>query len=438
MEDRRVLVSLGRDTGVCVPPHCPNSPDPGQDPSGPGMRGLDSPLVAQEALVSRDEGPPGGPSLAPAASPRSDQTALIRDDAPQPEAAAPDCVAIIGSEGRKAGLSARAAEFVAHSHRASTRESYNSRLGAFFQWCEEQAVNPPSAPLHKVVDFFIHLFDKGLALPTIRAYRSAIAVVHRGFPDGTIISNAPTLTKLFKAFFLKRPPSRKLLPSWSLPKVLDALAKSPFEPMASASLFNVTCKTAFLLAIASGQRRSILHALSTAPGHIRWERDGVRLTPRPDFVAKNQTESSRPVEIVIRPLTAFSSVDDDKLWCPVRALKWYLGRTKGHRRHEQLFLTCKEPYSPASRDSVSRWLVSAIKAAGSDVLPTNPHAHDTRGISASWALFAGVPQEDILKAAYWSSPNSFIAYYLRDIPAAEPDFSRAALSAAARIAAPTS
>ena len=65
-------------------------------------------------------------------------------------------------------------------------------------------------------------------------------------------------------------------------------------------------------------------------------------------------------------------------------------------------------------------------------MPTIP------GALVSWALFAVVPQEDILKAAYWSSPNSFIAYYLRDIPAAEPDFSRAALSAAARISAPTS
>jgi len=42
------------------------------------------------------------------------------------------------------------------------------------------------------------------------------------------------------------------------------------------------------------------------------------------------------------------------------------------------------------------------------------------------------PTEEILKAAYWSSSNSFISsYYLRDIPAAEGSFSRAALAAAA-------
>ena len=70
-----------------------------------------------------------------------------------------------------------------------------------------------------------------------------------------------------RALFLQRPPVRKLLPSWSLPTVLEALSKAPFEPLAEASLRNLTIKTAFLVAIASGQRRSALHALSSAPGH---------------------------------------------------------------------------------------------------------------------------------------------------------------------------
>ena len=175
----------------------------------------------------------------------SDQTARVGDDAQGSESPTPDCVAIVGKASRSAGLSDRAAEFIAHSHRESTRDSYNSRLTAYFAGCEDQSLDPPSTPLHRMVDFFIHLFDKGLALPTIRAYRSAIAVVHKGFADGSIVSNAPTLTKLFKAFFLKRPPSKRLLPSWSLPLVLKALARPPFEPLAQASLSYLTWKTVF-------------------------------------------------------------------------------------------------------------------------------------------------------------------------------------------------
>ena len=54
------------------------------------------------------------------------------------------------------------------------------------------------------------------------------------------------------AFLLERPPARKFLPTWSLPCVLEALAKAPFEPLAEASLRDVTIKTFFLMAIASG------------------------------------------------------------------------------------------------------------------------------------------------------------------------------------------
>lgn len=101
-------------------------------------------------------------------------------------------MAIVGKESITAGLPTRAAEFIAHSHRASTRESYNSRLTAFFAWCEDQSLDPRSVSLSRMVDFFIHLFDKGLALPTIRSYRSAIVVVHKGFEDSKLVSKAPT------------------------------------------------------------------------------------------------------------------------------------------------------------------------------------------------------------------------------------------------------
>ena len=236
-----------------------------------------------------------------------------------------------------------------------------------------------------------------------------------------------------RAFFLKRPPVRKLLPAWSLPGVLEALAKAPFEPLAEASLIDKTIKTVFLMAIASGQRRSAVHALSAAPGHIRWERRGVRLIPNPSYVAKNQTASSKPVEIVIQPLSAHSSVTEDKVWCPVQALKYYWSRTKDRRSGDQLFIITREPFSPASREVISKWIVAAIRAAGPSVLSPGvlPRAHDTRSISASWALFTGVSIEETQQAAYWRTPNSFISFYLRDVPAAELTFSRAALLAAA-------
>ena len=180
------------------------------------------------------------------------------------------------------------------------------------------------------------------------------------------------ISRLLKAFFLQRPPVRSLVPSWSLPSVLRCLAEAPFEPLQQASLFHLTIKTVFLIAIASGQRRSSLQALSIEPGHLRWEQSGVRLIPKASFVAKNQSASTGSVEFFLPSLASFSSVEEDKVWCPVRALKWYLSRTKSLRSSSDLFVTTTAPHRAASKDTVSRWLVECIKLAGDDVLQSGP------------------------------------------------------------------
>ena len=111
--------------------------------------------------------------------------------------------------------------------------------------------------------------------------------------------------------------------AWSLPVVFRALARAPFEPIHKASLHILSVKAAFLVAIASGHRVSTLHALSIEQGHVRWEPKKVRLVPRAVFIAKNQSPASQPVEIFLPSISSFSSVEEDKVWCPVRALTWY-------------------------------------------------------------------------------------------------------------------
>ena len=81
--------------------------------------------------------------------------------------------------------------------------------------------------------------------------------------------------------------------------MLCSLTSSPFEPLHQASLLHLTLKTVFLLAVASGQRRSSLQALSIEPGHLRWENAGVRLIPKASFIARNQTASSGSVEVFL-------------------------------------------------------------------------------------------------------------------------------------------
>ena len=281
-----------------------------------------------------------------------------------------------------------------------------------------------------VADFLISLFDENKALATILSYRSAIASIHRGFPDGSTVTSSVHLSRLLRAFFLERPPTRTLVPSWSLPTILRALAKPPFESLAQASFHLLSIKTVFLIAVASGHHHSSLHALSVDPGHIRWEPSSVRLIPKAGFLAKNQTASSGVVEIFLPSLSSHSSVAEDKDWCPVRALKWYLNRSLPLRTSSDLFISTIAPHRHVSLATISRWIVEAIKSVGPDALVSvKPRAHDTRGLSTSWALFNGASIDQITKAAYWSNPNSFISCYLRDVVSLEASFGLASLGA---------
>ena len=209
--------------------------------------------------------------------------------------------------------------------------------------------------------------------------------------------------------------------------MLQALSLEPFEPMFRASIHHLTIKTVFLVAIASGHRVSTLQALSVDPGHVRWEPSGVRLIPRADFIAKNQSSSSPPVEIFLPSLSSFSSVSEDKVWCPVRALRWYLDRMKSKRTSSSLFVTTVEPFKAATKSTISRWIVECIGKAPDALRVDRVRAHDTRSISSSWALFNGVSLKEIQLAAYWSNPNSFISCYLKDVVLGEASFASAVL-----------
>ena len=323
------------------------------------------------------------------------------------------------------GLSQQAAEVAAGSRRRSTLSTYDSRLARFRDWAADKNVDPLEASVEVLADFFLSLFNEGKQVSTIRNYRSAIALVHRGFPDGSTIGSNTTLSHLLRGMFNRRPPRRRLSPSWSINDVLTSLSRSPFEPMHSSTLEHLTYKTLFLVAAASARRRSELHALTTRRGFIRFSHSGVFLIPDPGFLTKNETISFTPGEIYLPNIAEFSSIPEDKKVCPVRALKWYLDKTKNIRSSERLFLIPRSPYNPAAKDTLARWIVNLITPFTS---PDEPiHAHQLRAHAASSAWFKGVSLDDILRAAAWKTPSTFVASYLTDVVSQEGAFARAVL-----------
>ena len=71
----------------------------------------------------------------------------------------------------------------------------------------------------------------------------------------------------------------------------------------------------------------------------------------------------------------------------------------------KLFLSHAKPHHRDSRDTISRWIHSAIAEAGVDVTTFKPHS--TRVAAASKAKNASVPVKEILDTAGWSSERTF-------------------------------
>ena len=140
--------------------------------------------------------------------------------------------------------------------------------------------------------FFIWLHEKCRLQPnTIAPYRSALVKpLSVGF--GLVIT-AERFAELSRSFFNVRPPPLWLEPQWCLNKALDFLKTRRFA--VNPSLEDITLKTIFLLALASGRRVSELHSFLRRRGfivfgdHYSW----VRIHPNPHFLAKNETSAQR-------------------------------------------------------------------------------------------------------------------------------------------------
>ena len=110
--------------------------------------------------------------------------------------------------------------------------------------------------------------------------------------------------------------------------------------------------------------------------------------------------------------------------CVRRSLKAYVRATRELRKTSQLFC-CFGPGkigAPASKQTISRWLVSCIceayNAKGKPP-PEGLKAHSVRAMAASQAYASALPIEEICSAAIWSRPSTFIRHYQLDTKSRE-------------------
>ena len=196
--------------------------------------------------------------------------------------------------------------------------------------------------------------------------------------------------------------------------------------MKDTDLKHLTPKTAFLLALASGKRRSEIHAwvANKVSNLDQWET--VALFPSSDFIAKNQLarEGSQSVSLVTIP--ALTTIVDrhfkeDRTLCPVQALRYYLDRTKDPRGSLSLLSSPSRKDIPDIRPAtLSSWLKQTIllcyKQADQQALDlVQVKVHDIRAFTASKAFYGGVSVDQIMQACHWKVHNTFTNFYLKDL-----------------------
>ena len=360
----------------------------------------DSPRLARDALVL---GPSAALNRDPTTTPSvNDPTQTVPQLCVPQQSATAEPPRLVSRSGQlqEQGFSVEVAERIAAPQRSSTRTIYRSKWALFEKWCRENSVDFSTPSVKQISDFFMYLYqDLNRRPTTIDGYRTAI--VDTLGPTAQHIAHNADLHRLLSSFHRDRPKSSRNLPKWNLSVVLNELTKAPFEPMKDSDLKHLTLKTAFLLALASGKRRSEIHAwVANKVANLgQWEK--VALFPSSDFIAKNQlaregSESVSPVTIPALTTIVDRQFKEDRTLCPVRALRFYLDRTKDLRGSRSiLFISFKKGHTSDIRPAtLSSWLKQTIllcyKQADQQALDlVQVKAHDIRAFAASKAFFGG-------------------------------------------------
>ncbi|KAL0167364.1 hypothetical protein M9458_039208, partial [Cirrhinus mrigala] len=344
---------------------------------------------------------------------------------PSPPAGAVEALGV-ASEGAHllaSGLSTEVVETLLQSRAPSTRKLYALKWKLFTSWCGRRQQNPVNCPVGSVLEFLQDRLSAGLSHSTLKVYVAAIAAYHAPL-GGLSVGKDPLVTRFLRGALRLRPPVRPRVPSWDLSVVLETLCLPPFEPIEEISDCHLSFKTSFLLALSSLKRVGDLQALSVTPSFLDFAPGLSKafLHPRTGYVPKVPSSAPRPVVLQAFCPPPFREPDQRKLncMCPVRAPDAYVHRVAPWRRSDQLFI-CFGPQRrglPASKQTISRWIVEAILLAyESSGLPPplGVKAHSTRSMAASKSFLAGIPLQDICNAAGWSTPLTFVRFYRLDL-----------------------
>ena len=408
---------------------------PPENKEGQGQGDSDHPEVAGQSVVLNDSGDVDRHSLP--ASVVAGPPNSVQGSSPQPQAAQLGGMAIKRQRLGKRGFSDKVVETMAGARAQSTITCYETRWKTFSNWCSERDQNPFEADVTAITDFLQLLFDKGRSWSTVKGYVSAISAFHPEYATIPLGSNRD-IREFIEGVYKQRPPIKPIVPRWELGMVLQALNDGIFEPPEKASLEAWTMKTVFLVAITSAARVSELQALDSRPELFRIHRYKATLRLNPAFTPKVPWPEYLNREIELEGFYPHGKDHIEKSLhklCPVRALRYYLDKTKDIRKDPQLFVSYQagKQGNKVTKATIARWIKNTILFAyrhlGRQIPVSSVKAHSTRAVAASLADVKGVSPADLCAAATWSSSLVFAKHYRLDM-SARKSISSQVLSAA--------
>lgn len=248
------------------------------------------------------------------------------------------------------------------------------------------------------------MFELGLSYSAINTARSSLSAFGIQY-DGIAVGYNVTVVRFMKGIHNLRPSKPRYCCTWDVSSVLTFL--QTLSPVKFISLKDLTLKLVTLMALVHATRAQSLHLL-TLENMIKGSKSytffcgGLQKHNRPKM-------STNYLEFFMYPI--------DRRLCVYFVIKEYLIRTLRLRGNcKQLFISYVKPYGPVCKQTISRWIKTALVRSGIDVSKFAAHSIRSASVSkVTQSSSSSVPIETVLKVAGWSRVDTFAKFYKKKV-----------------------
>lgn len=309
------------------------------------------------------------------------------------------------------GVKEESVSLLLNSITESTLKQYNKPIVDWYYFCKSQDLNLYKPTEGQVADWLSGKFHQGASYSSLNTCRSALSLI-----CGEYIGQSSLLSRLLKGIYKEKPSKPKYNKIYSLDPVINKLEQ--MSPLSVLSLPELTNKLLMSMALITAHRKQTLSLIKRS--NIKKVQNGYEIQI-PDFIKTSRRGHHQPLLILPR-------FPENKNLCVASMLEAYLKVTSDlliNDKIEALFITTRQPFRAASKDSLSRWLKMFLFNCG---ISSEYTSHSIRHASTSSALAKGVDLSVIKNLAGWSENSKvFEKFYNRPIVQDPSTFAKSVL-----------